>query len=276
MATSNKRQVRLGQEWERLQEVNRDSDHVRVEPMDVLPGRAPEKYKVTFQCRGITGVETSKQPIYGKQHEVQIYCHADFPTDVPWLQWLTPFWHPNIEHSGQKRVCVNKAEWLGGMALTDLCQQMFEMVQYKNYHAELTPPYPLDGDAATWVREYAEPKGIVDKRRGIFVDSLPFYKAGAAERVSRIHIMPVKSQSAGGSAEGKKIKFHSSSESPLEPDPRVVEERVEESVKGVSKETASDFVPCPGCGANLPPDSKFCGQCGSTVGSTSRRVRFGD
>ena len=51
MATSNKRQVRLGQKWERLQEVNRDSDYVRVEVLDVLPGRAPEKYKVTFKCR---------------------------------------------------------------------------------------------------------------------------------------------------------------------------------------------------------------------------------
>jgi ubiquitin-protein ligase len=267
MATSNKRQVRLGQEWERLQEVNRDSDYVRVEVLDVLPGRAPEKYKVTFKCRGITGVEAYKQPIYGKQHEVQIYCHADFPTDVPWLQWLTPIWHPNIEHSGQKRVCVNKAEWLGGMALVDLCQQMFEMVQYKNYHAELTPPYPLDGDAATWVREYGEPKGIVDKKRGIFVDSLPFYKAGSTERVSRIQIVRVNPQDAGG----KRIKFHSS-ESTFVPEGRPARGRAE----GVSKETVSESVSCPGCGTNLPPDSKFCGRCGSTVESASRRVRFGD
>jgi ubiquitin-protein ligase len=267
MASSNKRQVRLGQEWERLQEVNRDSDYVRVEALDVLPGRAPEKYHVTFKCRGITGVETSKEAIYGKQHGVQIYCHADFPTDVPWLQWLTPIWHPNIEHSGQKRVCVNKAEWLGGMALVDLCQQMFEMVQYKNYHAELTPPYPLDGDAATWVREYGEPHGIVDKKRGIFVDSLPFYKAGTSERVSRIHIMRVNSQDASG----KKIKFHPS-ESSLDPEARAASGPAE----GVSKAAAPESVSCPGCGTNLPLDSKFCGSCGSTVGSVSRRVRFGD
>lgn len=260
MAPGNKRQVRLVQEWERLQAVNRDSDYVRVEAIDVLPGRAPEKYKVTFLCRGIAGVESSAKPIYGTQHEVQIYCHADFPTDVPWLQWQTPIWHPNIEHNGQKRVCVNKAEWLGGMALADLCQQMFEMVQYKNYHAELSPPYPLDGDAATWVREYAEPNGIVDKKRGIFVDSLPFFKPGAAEKESRIHIMPAKTESSGGS----KIKFHRGGEQPIEPE------------AGMVAKAAASSVSCPECGTNLPPDSKFCGRCGSAVGSASGRVRFGD
>ena len=260
MAPGNKRQVRLAQEWERLQAVNRDSDYVRVEPIDVLPGRAPEKYKVTFLCRGIIGIESSTKPIYGTKHEVQIYCHADFPTDVPWLQWQTPIWHPNIEHSGQKRVCVNKAEWLGGMALADLCQQMFEMVQYKNYHAELSPPYPLDGDAATWVRDHAEPSGIVDKKRGVFVDSLPFFKPGAAERVSRIHITSAKA----GSSPGSKIKFHRSDEPSVE-----AEERM-------PVETSRGSIPCPGCGTSLPADSKFCGSCGNAVGPTTRRVRFGD
>jgi ubiquitin-protein ligase len=260
MATNNKRQLRLAQEWQRLQTVNTDSDYVRVQPIDVLPGRAPEKYKVTFQCRGITGIEASNKPIYGTQHEVQIYCHADFPTDVPWLQWQTPIWHPNIEHSEQKRVCVNKAEWLGGMALADLCQQMFEMVQYKNYHAELSPPYPLDGAAATWVREYAERNGIVDKKRGIFVDNLPFYKPGSAEPVSRIRILSDKPESAGVS----RIKFHRATESVSQPEARV------------AMEAGARSIPCPGCGTSLPPDSKFCGRCGSEVGSASRRVRFGD
>jgi ubiquitin-protein ligase len=258
MAENNKRQLRLTQEWQQLQEVNRDSDHVRVQPIDVLPGRAPEKYKVTFQCRGITGIEASKKPIYGTLHEVQMYCHLDFPADVPWLQWQTPIWHPNIEHDGQKRVCVNKAEWLGGMALADLCQQMFEMVQYKNYHAELSPPYPLDSAAATWVRDYAEKNGIVDKRRGIFVDNVPFNRPGSPVRVSRIHIIRGTEQAPGAS----KIKIHRAKEPAHERETTVI------------MEAGAGSIACPGCGESLPHDSKFCGRCGHEI--QSRRVRFGD
>src|SRR6202142_3172740 len=118
------------------------------------------------------------------------------------------------------------------MALADLCQQMFEMVQYKNYHAELSPPYPLDGDAATWVRDHAEPNGIVDKKRGIFVDSLPFFKPGSAESVSRIHIMSAKQESSVGA----KIKFHRGSEPLVEPEARPV------------VAAAANSIACPGCG----------------------------
>jgi hypothetical protein len=61
--------------------------------------------------------------------------------------------------------------------LDDLCRQMFEMVQYKNYHAdESRPPYPLDHEVAKWVRDVAEPRGIVNKDLGIFVDNRPFVK----------------------------------------------------------------------------------------------------
>jgi len=257
---NNKRQLRLTQEWQRLEDVNRDSDYVRVQPMDVLPGRAPEKYKVLFRCRSIVGVDSSRNPVYGNEHEVQIYCQDVFPADAPWLKWMTPIWHPNIEHSGERRVCINKAEWLGGMSLEDLCQQMFEMVQYKNYHAELSPPYPLDGEAAKWVREFAEPRGIVDKKRGIFVDNVPFYKPGAAERVSRIHIVTATPQASGGS----RIKFHRSAEPPKPPESSVVLQA------GAAPKR------CPGCNTELPPNSTFCGCCGREISDGSRRVRFGD
>jgi len=256
----NKRQLRLAQEWLGLQAVNRESDNVYIQAIDVLPGRAPEKYKVTFRCRGIVGIEASRKPVYGTLHEAQIYCHAGFPTDVPWLEWQTPIWHPNIEHAGKRGVCVNKAEWLGGMALSDLCQQMFEMVQYKNYHAELSPPYPLDGEAATWVRDYAEPHGIVDKKRGIFADNVPFYKPGAAEPVRRIRILTAQPEVPAGS----RIKFHRAGEPEEGTDSRMV------------LEAGAESIPCPRCAANLPLDSSFCGNCGNELTVNLRRVRFGD
>jgi ubiquitin-protein ligase len=190
------RQARLKKERRALEKLNAESDYVRVEPQNVLEGSEPEEYKVTFRCRGITGVDASRRPVYGDEHVVHIRCDDEFPSDVPQLQWKTSIWHPNIQHDGAKGVCVNKAEWLGGMGLDDLVRLMFEMVQYKNYHAEMTPPYPLDQEAATWVRDYAEPAGVVDKKRNISVDDKPFtrpteagYSPTSAGVTSRIKLL---------------------------------------------------------------------------------------
>jgi len=255
----SRRQVRLEKEREQLEALNRDSDYVSTVPIDPLPGRPPERYRITFSCRGITGIEDSQRPVYGMRHDVVIYCHDDFPADVPWLRWETPIWHPNIEHYEPKNVCVNKKEWLGGMTLVDLCQQLFEMVQYKNYHAEHTWPYPLDSEAAAWVREYAEPNGLIDKKRGIFVANRPFFKPTAAERRSRIHILgpPADSQS------GSRIKIQSSMK-PSGSETRVV------------LQAGAELLRCAACGAELPADSRFCDKCGDRVGEKVKRVRFGN
>lgn len=168
------RQARLKAERLRLERLNEESDYVRVLPLNVLEGSEPERYLVTFLCRGIIGTDLSGKPIYGHTHQVEIFCDEDFPSDAPRLRWVTPIWHPNIQHEEPKSVCVNKPEWLGGMGLDDLCRLLFEMVQYKNYHATFTKPYPLDAVVAKWVLEYAEPHNIVNKKRSIFVDDKPF------------------------------------------------------------------------------------------------------
>lgn len=167
------RQKRLKDEHQRLMALNEESDYVRVKELDALDGSAPDHYLVIFRCRGIVGVDAGQQPIYGDRHEVEIYCDMEFPSKPPRLHWVTPSWHPNIDHK-TGAVCINEPEWLGGMRLDDLCRMMFEMVQYKNYHVIHAKPYPLDQTVAKWVREYAEPQGIVDKDKGISVDAKPF------------------------------------------------------------------------------------------------------
>src|SRR5215471_11703171 len=176
--SSNPRQARLAKERERLMTVHSESENVRVDAVEAHPGSEPERYRVTFLCKGIVDIDPETQdPIYATRHEVELYCNEDFPSEVPLLRWVTPIWHPNIQHKEPKGVCVNKPAWLAGIGLDDLCRQMFEMVQYKNYHAdESMPPYPLDHEVAKWVREIAEPRGIVNKDRGIFVDNRPFLK----------------------------------------------------------------------------------------------------
>lgn len=180
------RQARLRKERLALEKLNTESDYVRVEPMSVLPGSEPERYRVIFLCRGIAEIDGTQRPVFTDKHEVLIHCDDEFPSDVPKLRWETPVWHPNIQHAEPKGVCVNKSEWLGGMGLDDLVRLMFEMAQYKNYHAELSPPFPLDQEAAKWVRDYAEPKGIVNKKRGVSVDNKPFTRPTVTEHISLV------------------------------------------------------------------------------------------
>ena len=47
------------------------------------------------------------------------------------------------------------------------------MLQFKQYHAEFTPPFPEDIHVAKWMLEFAEPNKIVNKKEGIAVDDTP-------------------------------------------------------------------------------------------------------
>jgi ubiquitin-protein ligase len=208
------RQVRLADEKRRLDDVNRDSDFVRVEAVGALPGRAPERFRVKFLCQGIVGIDPGSQaPIYGNEHSVLMYCDQEFPSEVPRLRWESPIWHPNVQHIEPKNVCVNRAEWLGGSGLDDLCRQLFDMAQYRNYHADASRlPYPLDQEVAKWVREYAEPRGIVDKKRGIAIDNRPFYRPTVdAERIRRIRIQSAAAEPTGPAV--RRIKIYGSDSS---------------------------------------------------------------
>jgi len=181
MGEESPRRDRLRVEKNRLDVVNRESDYVNVRAVVPTDG-APERYLVTFTCRGIIDINPDKYPIYRETHEVEIYCDANFPADVPQLRWITPIWHPNVNHREPKNVCVNK--WVASLGLDHLCWQMFDMVQYRNYHAAHSPPFPLDDEVARWVREFAEPRNIVNKSKGKFVDDKPFFRPGSDADVS--------------------------------------------------------------------------------------------
>ena len=81
-------------------------------------------------------------------------------------------WHPNIKSTEPYKghVCINAKAIAVHEGLDDLIIRVGELLQWKNYLAEDKPPYPEDLTVATWVREYAEPKQIVDFNKGIVVD----------------------------------------------------------------------------------------------------------
>ena len=162
------RHVRLANEYTQLINLAARSDFMDVEPVDVQPGFPPEKYIITYTCRGVADIDQSGAPRFADFHQARIYLPSDYPLREPYVKWLTPIWHPNIEHIEPHSVCTNtpRGHWMNH-SLADLVLMMGEMVQYKRYYAIWERPLPVDRDAAKWVREYAEMRKLITHDRPI-------------------------------------------------------------------------------------------------------------
>lgn len=163
---------RLLAEQEELTELAMGSQFIEIEPVESQPGWPPDEYIITYRCRGIAGIDKDKQPVYGDEHRVWLKFSEHFPMQEPQLKWLTPIWHPNIEHKEPHHVCTdNPKTWWAGKRTTEIVQFMGELVQYQRYYAQQRPPYPIDQEVARWVREFAEPNQIIGPDNP--VDNLP-------------------------------------------------------------------------------------------------------
>lgn len=112
-------------------------------------GSPPERYVVTYRCKGLIWVPGHTAPSISTQHQLSIYLHTSYPRLPPALKWLTPIFHPNIlpphKNGG---VCIGG--WSPSETLADLCLRIGEMIQYKNYRVD----DPLDIEAAEWARQH--------------------------------------------------------------------------------------------------------------------------
>jgi ubiquitin-protein ligase len=148
------RMRRLRGDFERMTDLAAHSDLINFEAKAAKPGMPPETYIVTFKCKGIVGIDGQGRPIFGEHHQVEIYLHSQYPQRWPGMKWLTPVWHPNINHLNGT-VCIDAAWWTAGRSLDRLMLMLGEMVQYKNFHDDPTkPPFPWDAEAARWCRAY--------------------------------------------------------------------------------------------------------------------------
>jgi ubiquitin-protein ligase len=145
---------RLMADYVLLKELVAQSSLITFETRGVHGTPAPERYIITYKCKGIAGIDKQGRPKYSNLHQVQIYLHNQYPQRWPGLQWLTPIWHPNIHHLN-KTVCIDAAWWTASRSLDRLVIMLGEMVQYKNFHDDPTkPPFPWDAEAARWSRAY--------------------------------------------------------------------------------------------------------------------------
>ena len=161
------RMRRLRGDYERMRQLEGRSSLIEFEAQSIRKGVPPERYIVTYRCKIIVGVTKKGEPKFGSRHQVEIYLHNQYPQRWPGLKWLTPIWHPNINHINGS-VCIDAAWWGAARSLDRLVIMMGEMLQYKNFHDDDTkPPFPWDREAAAWCRKYRakHPNAFpVDKR----------------------------------------------------------------------------------------------------------------
>ena len=162
------RRARLILEYEQLINLEKRSDFIKVEPVNKIEGMPPEEYIITFTCRGVAGIKPDNSPEFADFHQVSMKLSSNFPNQEPYLKWLTPIWHPNIEHKEPHHVCTNNVQnWFSTKSLKDLVVSLGEMVQYRRYHAEWVAPFPLDKEVADWVINVAEPNGYLSQEKPV-------------------------------------------------------------------------------------------------------------
>lgn len=167
---------RLFIEQEKLINLASRSDFIKIEPLEVTAGVPPNKYLITYTCRGIAHIDERGEPAAANFHQVAMYISREFPRQEPHLRWITPIWHPNIEHEEPHHVCTNNVQnFYSTKGLDDLVLILGEMVQYKRYHAQWQEPWPVDREVADWVVSYAEPQGIVGRDKPF--DARPLVRA---------------------------------------------------------------------------------------------------
>jgi len=150
------RMRRLWADYQLMQEIASRSKLIEFSAKSARPGLPPETYIITYRCKGITGVDRQGRPKIGDRHQVEIYLHNQYPQRWPGMKWLTPIWHPNINHLNGT-VCIDAAWWTASRSLDRLVLMIGEMVQYKNFHDDPTkPPFPWDPEAARWSRSYRQ------------------------------------------------------------------------------------------------------------------------
>ncbi len=177
------RMRRLRSDQKLMHELVSQSKLIEFKSQSPRPGLPSDSYTVTYKCRGVISIDKNGIPQFGNRHRVEIYLHNQYPQRWPGMKWLTPIWHPNINHINGS-VCVDAAWWTASRSLDRLVIMLGEMVQYKNYHDDPTkPPFPWDPEAARWCRDFraSHPNAFpVDQRELL--------------RPNRIKVKPIRQQ----------------------------------------------------------------------------------
>ena len=162
--------IRLAKDHISLSEMK--SDVIDFEVVKTTDLDIPVVYHVHYRFKSITGIDDNRQPIYGNHHIAEFSLARPYPLEPCKVYMKSDVWHPNIKWDGRLkgRVCSNVDKLGIAFDLFGLVLWVGEILQYKNYHATDEPPFPEDANVAKWVLNFAEPNGIVNKEKEIYVD----------------------------------------------------------------------------------------------------------
>ena len=194
---------RFAQEHQDLSEIDNPAIDVKVS-RTFGPLSIPNKYEITYHCKSIVGIDAEQRPIYGNNHLVEVSLPKKYPLESATIYTLSPVWHPNIQFHGKAkgRICGNTTNFGKGFSIRQLVFLILDILLYKNYHAEHTPPYPEDRIVASWATDFAEPNKIIQQGIGIIDDADPKEVEPITETKSATLSSPIKIK-----GNSKKIKF---------------------------------------------------------------------
>jgi len=201
------RMRRLRGDFELMVELASRSDLISFAASSPNPNVPPERYIVTFKCKSISNVDRQGNPKFSEHHQVEIYLHNQYPQRWPGMKWLTPIWHPNINHLNGS-VCIDAAWWAASRSLDRLVLMLGEMLQWKNFHDDPTkPPFPWDAEAARWSREFRKKNPNyfpVDRRELLRPERVKLTTGETAKPKANVQ---VKLQTAAPKVDKPKIKL---------------------------------------------------------------------
>jgi ubiquitin-protein ligase len=186
MPTGAIRLRRLQADHESMIRLSEDSDLIRFQSF----GQPPDRYVVTFGCRGV--VKADDRISYTTRHQIEILLHAEYPQAAPHFRQLTPIFHPNFRYgTAGLQVCIEARNWSPRESLSDLVLRLGNMITYRNYN----PDSPLDGEAAQWARQNAHLFPLDE--RGWFRDAGEIVKLAGEPSSDDVGITIVSSDGIG-------------------------------------------------------------------------------
>lgn len=158
--TRSPRLRRLHADLIAMMELVKVSDFIRFESA----GNPPDRYRVTYTCRGLYLPPDAAEPQVAESHAADFYLHLEYPRRPPQIRWQTPIFHPNIlsAHRGGA-VCIGG--WTPSESLADLVIRVGEMVQYRQYN----PDDVLDPQAAAWAAAHEASLPVDERPLAVYV-----------------------------------------------------------------------------------------------------------
>ncbi|MCX6005006.1 MAG: hypothetical protein NT082_04975 [Chloroflexi bacterium] len=143
---------RFADEYEKLKELQANSDMIRVEAVEGTP---PRKYRVTLTCKGMMLNPMNNKLNLTANHVLEIDLPvgiSTYPYEAPYIRCLTPHFHPNISPDNNI-VCTGvERKWEPSLDLAWLVCHLVDIITYRIYGTD----EPYNKEAVQWAEAHKD------------------------------------------------------------------------------------------------------------------------